>query len=198
MAYTFPGWHVQWNLDVGGLYGGSAVTIHRPPVFIQFQNGQTDMPLGVFTKLLLWLHASNFWDKTEWNNMALYSRKHCAGPNFDFAWTEFCKFETCYILTIGTENNDFCLILGARCIAIGLYMMLEGHKSYGVLFLKPDSLKNFGHTTNATMRLIFLHSKFYLLCIKVFSIVTFCRGHDIFSSGGLKAGFMAEKKRVFS
>ena len=160
MAYTFPGWHVQWNLDVAGLYGGSAVTIHRPPVFIQFQNGQTDMPLGVFTKLLLWLHASNFWDKTEWNNMALYSRKHCAGPNFDFAWTEFCKFETCYILTIGTENNDFCLILGARCIAIGLYMMLEGRKSYGVLFLKPDSLKNFGppptwqwvlyfHTANA-------------------------------------------------
>jgi hypothetical protein len=101
-------------------------------------------------------------------------------------------------LTIGTKNNDFCLILGARCVAIGLYVMLEDHESCRVRFLKPDSLKNFGHTTNTMMRLIFLHSKCYLLCIKVFSIATFCLGHSIFSSGGLKDGFMAEKKQVFS
>src|SRR6202167_2759263 len=101
------------------------------------------------------------------------------------------------MLTIGTENNDFCLIWGARCVAIGLYVMLEDHESCRVLFLKPDSLKNFGHTTNATMRLIFLHSKCYLLCIKVFFIVTFCHRHDIFSSRGLKDGFMAEKNGFF-
>jgi hypothetical protein len=38
--------------------------------------------------------------------------------------TEFANFEICYILTIGTENSDFCLPLGARCVALGLYMML--------------------------------------------------------------------------
>ena len=101
-------------------------------------------------------------------------------------------------MTIGTENNDFCLTLGARCVAIGLYMMLEDHESHRVRFLKHDSLKNFGHTTNTMMRLIFLHSKCYLLCIKVFSIATFCLGHGFFSGGGLKDSFMAEKKHVFS
>ena len=101
-------------------------------------------------------------------------------------------------MTIRTENNDFCLTLGVRCVAIGLHMMLEDHESCRVLFLKPDSLKNFGHTTNMTMRLIFLHNKCYLLCIKAFSIVTFCLKHGFFLSGGLKDGFMAEKKRVFS
>jgi len=99
-------------------------------------------------------------------------------------------------LTIGTENNDFCLTLGARCVAIGLYVMLEDHESQRVRFLKHDSLKNFGHTTNTMMRLIFLHSKCYLLCIKVFSIATFCLGHGIFSSRGFKDGFMAEKKKT--
>ena len=101
-------------------------------------------------------------------------------------------------MTIGTENNDFGLTLGARCVAIGLYVMLEDHESCRVLFLKPDSLKNFGHTTNTMRRLIFLQSKWYLLCIKVFSIVTFCLGRGIFSSRGLKDDFMAEKKRIFS
>ena len=84
-------------------------------------------------------------------------------------------------MTIGTKNNDFCLISGVRCVAIGLYVMLEDHESCRVLFL----------------RLIFLHSKCYLLCIKVFSIATFCLGHGIFSSRGLQDGFMAEKNRVF-
>jgi len=55
--------------------------------------------------------------------------------------------------------------------------MLEDHKSGGVLFLKPDSLKNFRHTTNAMMRLIFLHSKCHLLHIQAFSIATLCLGH---------------------
>jgi hypothetical protein len=71
-------------------------------------------------------------------------------------------------LTIGTKDNDFCLTLGVRCVAIGLYMMLEDHESRRVLFLKPDSLKNFERTTNVMMRLIFLHCKCYLLHMKVF------------------------------
>ena len=49
----------------------------------------------------------------------------------------------------------FCLILGARCIAIGLYVMLEVHKSHRVLFLKPDGLENFGHTANDNKTYIF-------------------------------------------
>ena len=72
-----------------------------------------------------------------------------------FLKLNFAKFEVCYILTIGTENNDTCLILGARCIAIGLYMMLEVHKSCRMLFLKPDGLKNFGHTANNNKTYIF-------------------------------------------
>ena len=131
--------------------------------------------------------------------MALYSRKHCTGQNFDFAWTEFAKFEICYILTIGTENNDFCLILGARCVAIGLYVMLEDHESCRVRFLKPDSLKNFGHTTNATMRLMFLHSKCYLLCISLFYCDFLSRAWHFFERraqgwfhGWEKTGFFLE------
>jgi len=95
-------------------------------------------------------------------------------------------------------QNDFCLILGVRCVAIGLYMMLEGHESCGVPFLKPDSIENFGHTTNMTMRLIFLHSKCCLPCIKAFSNATFCVRHGIFLSVWLhsskKLGFFL---RVF-
>ena len=87
--------------------------------------------------------------------MDLYSRKHCAGQKFDFAQAEFWKIWGCYILTIGTENDDSCLILGARFIAIGLYMMLEVHKSCRMLFLKPDGLKNFGHTANNNKTYIF-------------------------------------------
>jgi hypothetical protein len=45
-------------------------------------------------------------------------------------------------LTIGTKNSDFCLTLGARCVALGLYVMLYGHESCGVLFLKSDSPEN--------------------------------------------------------
>ena len=95
-------------------------------------------------------------------------------------------------MTIGTENGDFCLTLGARCVALGLYVMLYGHESCGVLFLKSDSPENFGHTTNAAMRLICFHSKCYLLCIKAFSIDFLCRAWH-FLSGGLKDGFTAEK-----
>jgi len=28
----------------------------------------------------------------------------------EISLTEFAKFEICYILTIGTENSDFCLV----------------------------------------------------------------------------------------
>jgi hypothetical protein len=67
----------------------------------------------------------------------------------------FAKFEICYILTIGTENDDSCLTLGTRCIAIGLYVMLEVHENCGVLFLKPDGLENFRHTANNNKTYIF-------------------------------------------
>jgi len=37
------------------------------------------------------------------------------------------------------------------CPYRSLCVMLEDHKSCRVLFLKPYSLENFGHTTNAMM-----------------------------------------------
>jgi hypothetical protein len=78
------------------------------------------------------------------------------------------------MLTIGTENNGFCLVLSARCVPIGLYIMLEGYQSCRMLFLKPYSLENFGHTTKATMRLVFSHSKRCLLRIEAFSNLALC------------------------
>jgi len=110
--------------------------------------------------------------------MTLYNRKHCTGQKFDFAQTEFTEFEICYIayiLTIGTENDDFYLTSGVRCVAIGLYMISEGCESHRVLFLKLDSFENFRHSTNATMRLIFSYSKCCLLRIKALSNSALCQ-----------------------
>ena len=75
--------------------------------------------------------------------------------------------------------------------------MLEDHESHRVHFLKRDSLKNFGHTTNTMMRLMFLHSKCYLLCIKVFSIATFCLGHGIFQVEGSRIVSWLRKNMFF-
>ena len=122
--------------------------------------------------------------------MAFHSRKHCTGQIINFASTEF---EICYIFSIDTENEGFCQILGARCVAIGFYVMLEGHRSCRMLFLKPNSLETFGHTTNRTIRLIFLHSKCCLprcLRIKAFgNLVGFFPGLICYKNLLFKKGF---------
>jgi len=91
-----------------------------------------------------------------------------------FCLNWICKIWDLLHFNYRYRNSDFCLVLSARCVPIGLYIMLEGHESCRMLFLKLYSLENFGHTANATMRLVFSHSKRCLLRIEAFSNLALC------------------------